>query len=79
MGDFRYRYKKARKSSLFYLVFSSLAELDSVFVIEFLVAALVKSIADFLHKLVIEIKVMKNGKAHAESLFCLEKMANIGS
>ena len=47
--------------------------------IEFLVSALVECFADLFHKLVVEIEVMKHGKAHSEAFLCLEKMADVGA
>ena len=45
--------------------------------IEFLISALIERFADLFHKLVIEIKIMKHGKAHTEAFLCLEKMSDI--
>lgn len=56
---------------------TTLCELVVVLVIEFLECALVKRVADLLHKVVIEIKVMQNSKAHTEHLLSLEKVADI--
>lgn len=45
--------------------------------VEFLVFALIESVADLLHKLVIEIKVMKNAKTHSERFLSLKEMSYI--
>ena len=47
--------------------------------IKLLVSALVECFADLFHKLVVEIEVMKHGKAHSEAFLCLEKMADVGA
>ena len=48
-----------------------------VSVIELLVSALIESISDLLHQIVIEVKVVQNRKSHTESLTRLEKMAYV--
>ena len=63
--------------ALLFLVLAALCKLESVFVIKFLVSVLIKRVADFLHKLVIEIEVMKHRKTHTERLLCLEKVTDI--
>ena len=47
--------------------------------IELLVSALVKRFTDLRHQIVIEIKIVKNGKAHTKHLVRLKKMADIAS
>jgi hypothetical protein len=47
--------------------------------VEFLVSALVKSISDLLHKVIIEIEIMKNRKAHTKGFAGLEEMTDVGS
>ena len=47
--------------------------------IKFLISALVKSISDLLHKVVIEIEIMENRKAHTKGFACLEEMADVGA
>lgn len=50
-----------------------------ILLIEGLEVTAVKSIADLLHKLVVEVKVVLNCKAHSHSLLCLDEVADIGS
>jgi len=45
--------------------------------IEFFILALVKSIAYLLHKFVIEVEIMKYGKAHSESLTRFEEVSYV--
>ena len=47
--------------------------------VEFLVSALVKSVSDLLHKVIIEIEIMENRKAHTKGFACLEEMTDVGS
>ena len=64
---------------MLFLVLAALRERVVIFLIKLLVFSLIKSIAYFLHKLIIEIEIMKNGKTHSKCLASLEKMADIGS
>ena len=60
-------------------VYTSFVKLKSVFSVKFLGSSLVKRISYLLHKIVIEIEVMKNCKAHAKSLLSLKEMTDIGA
>ena len=79
---------KTNKTVLFRLIFLfgafvsvrvALAEDEAVFLIKAFKVFFVKSLADFFHKVIIEIEVMKNAKAHAERFFCFYKVSYIRS
>ena len=66
-------------SVFFILVFSSLGKKITVFVIKLLESSLVKRPSYLFHKVVIEVKIVKNGKTHTKCLACLEKVPDIRS
>ena len=61
------------------LVLASLCESVVILLVESLKVAAVKSLADLLCKLVVEIEVVLNCKTHTNGLLRLDKMADIGA
>ena len=57
----------------------ALAEDEAVFLIKTFKEFFVESLADLFNKVVIEIEVMENAKAHAERFFCFYKVSYIRS
>ena len=59
------------------LIGAALGKLITVVIIELLIAPLVKRIAYFLHKLIVEIEVMQNRKSHSKRFLCFKEMPDI--
>ena len=57
----------------------TLTQKNSVFLIKAFKVFAVESIPYLLHKLVIEVEIMKNAKTHTESFLCLNKVSYISS
>ena len=55
----------------------TLCELVYPLAVECLKLTVIECLSDFFHKLVIEIEVVQNTKAHTEQLTCLKQMTDI--
>ena len=66
-------------SAFFFLVLASFSKKVLILMVKFLESALIKCLTNFLHKLVVEIEVMKHRKTHSKCLTGLEKMSDVGA